>query len=466
LALLERLKRDSSKDVPHDDPVETEEPISIKQVVEEPINHEVDAHIDLKFRVHSQLFEVLDLAKLSTVSETQASRDVATATRHILEREKALLSLEDRERLIEEIQDEVFGLGPLEPLLHDPTVTDILVNGHSTVYVERHGKLELTRACFKDDAHLMRIIERIVSAVGRRVDETNPMVDARLADGSRVNAIVAPLALDGPALSIRRFGADPLQVEDLVAVGALTPEIVELLRGIIKARLNVLISGGTGSGKTTLLNVVSSFIPESERIVTIEDSAELQLKQDHVVRLETRPANIEGNGQIAQRELLINCLRMRPDRIVVGEVRGGEALDMLQAMNTGHDGSLTTVHANTARDALSRLETMVAMAGLDVPAKAVRGQIASAIDVVIQLSRLSDGKRRLVSLQEITGQEGEVVVMQEIFTLDRKGVDSEGNVIAHIRPTGIRPKFAEKLALAGIELRSDLFDTQPESSRG
>jgi pilus assembly protein CpaF len=413
---------------------------------------------ELKFRVHNALFDMLDLGKLSSVSEERASTDVAEATRRILNEQRVLLSMEDRERLVQEIQNEVFGLGPLEPLLMDPTVTDVLVNGHDLVFVERFGKLEKTPARFKDDAHLMRIIEKIVSAVGRRVDETNPMVDARLADGSRVNAIIPPLALDGPSVSIRRFGADPLGVEDLVDVGAVTPEIVELLRGIVKSRLNVLISGGTGAGKTTLLNVVSSFIPADERVVTIEDSAELQLKQDHVVRLETRPANIEGKGRIAQRDLLINSLRMRPDRIVVGEVRGPEALDMLQAMNTGHDGSLTTVHANTPRDALSRIETMVAMGGLDIPARAVRNQIASAIDVVIQLSRLSDGRRRLVSLQEVSGMEGEVVTMQELFTFDRRGVDEDGKVIGEIVATGLRPKFSEKIKLCGIDLPADLFE--------
>jgi len=460
MALMDRLRREANPELERSEPTErmqTAGPSHLSELPERS-ESEVDAHLELKFRVHNQLFEVLDLSKLSAISEEQAARDVAAATRRILESEKALLSLEDRERLIGEIQHEVFGLGPLEPLLKDPSITDILVNGPSTVYVERHGKLEKTSIRFKDDAHLMRIIERIVSAVGRRVDETNPMVDARLADGSRVNAIVAPLALDGPVLSIRRFGTDPLGIDDLLSVGALTPEIAELLQGIVKARLNVLISGGTGSGKTTLLNVISSFISEDERIVTIEDSAELKLRQDHVVRLETRPANIEGKGQIAQRELLINCLRMRPDRIIIGEVRGAEALDMLQAMNTGHDGSLTTIHANTPRDALSRIETMVAMAGLDIPAKAVRGQIASAIDIVIQLSRLSDGRRRLVSLQEITGQEGEVITMQEIFTLNRQGIDADGNVLARIEPTGLRPKFAEKLKLAGIELRADLFE--------
>ena len=423
-----------------------------------PVQEVANQHQELKFRVHNQLFELLDLAKLTKLSDERIRDDIAVATRRILEEEKVLLTLEHRERLVEEIQHEVLGLGPIEPLLRDDTVTDILVNGHENVYIERAGKLYKTAARFKDDAHLMRIIEKIVSAVGRRVDETSPMVDARLADGSRVNAIIAPLALDGPSLSIRRFGSDPLTHHDLIENGALTESVVELLCAIVKARLNVLISGGTGAGKTTLLNVMSGFIPEAERIVTIEDSAELQLKQEHVVRLETRPENIEGKGRISQRNLVINSLRMRPDRIVVGEVRGGEALDMLQEMNTGHDGSLTTVHANTPRDSLSRLETMIAMSGLEIPQRAVRNQIASAIDVVVQLVRLSDGKRRLSSLQEISGMEGEVVTMQEIFTLDRRGIDADGNVLAEVVPTGIRPRFTERLRLAGVELRDDLFD--------
>jgi len=455
MALLERLKRDTATTKPQppapganaDAPAPVEESRDLAPRLQQ-----------LKFHVHNELFELLDLAKLSTVSEERARQDVALATRRILDEEKALLTLEDREQLVKEIQNEVFGLGPLEPLLQDPHVADILVNGPDHVYVERFGKLSKSPARFKDNTHLMRIIERIVSAVGRRVDESTPMVDARLADGSRVNAIIPPLALDGPSLSIRRFGTDPLTADKLVASGALTPEIVTLLDGIVKARLNVLISGGTGAGKTTLLNVVSSFIPKNERIITIEDSAELQLKQEHVVRLETRPANIEGTGRIAQRDLVINCLRMRPDRIVVGEVRGPEALDMLQAMNTGHDGSLTTIHANTPRDALTRIETMVAMSGVEIPTRAVRNQIASAIHVVVQLVRLSDGRRCLSSLQEITGMEGEVVTMQEIFTLEKHGVDADGNVIADLRATGIRPKFSEKLRVAGIDLASDLFD--------
>ena len=413
---------------------------------------------ELKSRIHNALFDHLDLSQIGNLSEEQVKHDVSEATRQLLDEERALLSLEDRERLIREIGHEVFGLGPLEPLLQDPTVNDVLVNGANDVRVERAGRLEKTVARFKDDAHLMRIIDKIVSSVGRRVDETNPMVDARLADGSRVNVVVPPLALDGPAMSIRRFAADPFKAEDLVEKGTLTDPLVELLDGVVKARLNVLISGGTGAGKTTMLNVLSGFVPNGERIVTIEDAAELQLKQDHVVRLETRPANLEGKGKIEQRDLVINSLRMRPDRIIVGEVRGPEALDMLQAMNTGHDGSLTTVHANAARDALTRIETMVAMTGFDIPQRAVRQQIASAIDVVIQISRLSDGRRRLVSLQEITGTEGDVITMQEIFTFERHGIDEEGNVIGLIRPTGLRPAFAEKLQLCGIELAAELFE--------
>jgi pilus assembly protein CpaF len=418
------------------------------------------AYQELKSRVHNRLFEYLDISRISKVSEDRVRADVALATRRILEEDNVLLTLEDKERVISEIQDEVFGLGPLEPILQDKTVSDILVNGHGDVYVERNGKLYKTTARFKDDTHLMRIIEKIVSSVGRRVDELTPMVDARLADGSRVNAIIPPLALDGPALSIRRFPADPLLAPHLIESGTLTEEIVQLLEGVVKARLNVLISGGTGVGKTTLLNVLSSFVPPDERIVTIEDSAELQLKQEHVVRLETRPENLEGKGEIPQRQLVINSLRMRPDRIIVGEVRGAECFDMLQAMNTGHDGSLTTIHANSPRDALSRAENMVAMAGLDIPQRAVRQQISSAIQVVIQLTRLSDGRRRLSSLQEIIGMEGDIVTMQEIYSLERQGIDSDGNVIADLHPTGIRPRFADKLKLAGIELPWHMFENR------
>ena len=463
MALLDRLHRfeapktestekggDKPKSKSKSKPIE----VSASQIEKDVTNR----HQELKFRVHNRLFDLLDLAKLTKLSEERIRADIAVATRRVLEEEKVLLTLEEREQLVEEMQHEVLGLGPIEPLLQDETVCDILVNGHDEVYVERHGKLFKTSARFKDDAHLMRIIEKIVSAVGRRVDETTPMVDARLADGSRVNAIIPPLALDGPSLSIRRFGTDPLTFEDLIQSGAISAEAVELLRAIVKSKLNVLISGGTGAGKTTLLNVMSGFIPNDERIVTIEDSAELQLKQEHVVRLETRPANIEGKGMISQRHLVINSLRMRPDRIVVGEVRGGEALDMLQAMNTGHDGSLTTVHANTPRDALSRIETMIAMSGFEIPQKAVRNQIAAAINVVIQLVRMPDGSRRLSSLQEISGMEGEVITMQEIFKLERQGIEADGKILSEVVPTGIRPRFTERLRYAGVELPADLFD--------
>jgi pilus assembly protein CpaF len=465
MSLLDRLTRNSTTD----DKPEPDENMISEEVVR-PQVHESKQDGDserviqkLKIEVHNQLFEQLDLSKLSMVSEEQMRRDIAIAVRRALDDESHPLTSEERERIVKEVQDEVFGFGPLEPLLDDPTVSDILVNGPHSIFVERRGKLEATEARFQNSEHLMRIIEKIVSAVGRRVDEMNPMVDARLADGSRVNAIIPPLALDGPSLSIRRFAVDPLDADDLVEIGTLTPQIVELLEAIVGSRLNVLISGGTGSGKTTLLNVVSGFIPETERIVTIEDSAELQLKQAHIVRLETRPESIEGKGKVGQRELVINSLRMRPDRIVIGEVRGGEAFDMLQAMNTGHDGSLTTVHANSPRDALSRIENMVAMAGLDIPQKAIRQQIASAIDVVIQLSRLSDGTRRLLSLQEVSGMEGDVVTMQEIFAYEREGIDDDGKIIGELHATGIRPRFVDKLKSFGFKLSANIFE--PSSGR-
>ena len=368
------------------------------------------------------------------------------------------MNLQERERLVQEVLDEVFGLGPLEPLLADPTVSDILVNTCKHVYIERKGMLEETTIQFRDDAHLMTIIDRIVSAVGRRVDESSPMVDARLADGSRVNAIIPPLSIDGPCLSIRRFGHRRLSAQELIGNLTMTPYMLELLRGCVKARLNVLISGGTGAGKTTLLNVLSSFISNRERVVTIEDAAELLLNQEHVVRLETRPANIEGKGAVHQRQLVINALRMRPDRIIVGEVRGEEALDMLQAMNTGHDGSLTTIHANSPRDALSRLETMVAMSSLSLPENAIRRQIASAIDVVVQVSRMSDGTRKIVSVAEITGMEGDVVTMQDIFVFRKRGIRENGEVLGDFIPTGIRPKFSERLLVSGIQLPMSMFE--------
>jgi pilus assembly protein CpaF len=411
-----------------------------------------------KHHIHQKLLKAIDLSLLAGLEEKQARTQINEVVNRLLVEESVPLPAATRQRLVEQIEDEVLGLGPLEPLLEDISVSDILVNGHSSVYVERRGKLERTEVQFRDDAHLMNIIDRIVSSVGRRIDESSPMVDARLKDGSRVNVIIPPLAIDGPMLSIRRFSVSRPGVEDLINLGAITPMMAEVLDGIIKAQLNVLISGGTGSGKTTLLNVLSGFIPHDERIVTIEDSAELQLQQPHVVRLETRPPNIESKGEVAQRDLVRNCLRMRPDRIIVGEVRGAEALDMLQAMNTGHDGSLTTIHANTPRDALSRLETMVTMAGFNLPIRATRTQIAAAIHVVVQLERLEDGKRKVVSLQEVQGMEGDIITMSEIFKFQRLGVDREGNVQGQFQSTGLVPKFHEHLQQRGINLDFSLFN--------
>jgi pilus assembly protein CpaF len=412
----------------------------------------------VKAAIHRKLIQKLNLDRLNEVNREEVRREVSQILEALVVGESTPMNLQERERLAQEVLDEVFGLGPLEPLLADPTVSDILVNTYKHVYIERKGMLEATSVQFRDDVHLMGIIDRIVSAIGRRVDESSPMVDARLADGSRVNAIIPPLAVDGPCLSIRRFGRDPLTADDLLNNNSLTPAMLDLMRGCVKARLNILISGGTGAGKTTFLNVLSSFISNRERIVTIEDAAELQLHQDHVVRLETRPPNIEGKGAIHQRQLVINSLRMRPDRVIVGEVRSEEALDMLQAMNTGHDGSLTTIHANTPRDALSRLETMVAMANLNIPESALRRQISSAIDVVVQVSRLSDGTRKVVSLAEITGMEGEIVTMQDIFVFRKRGIRENGEVIGDFMPTGVRPKFAEKLLVTGIQLPSSMFE--------
>jgi pilus assembly protein CpaF len=412
----------------------------------------------VKAAIHRKLIQKLNLERLNEVNREDVRREVSQILESLVAGDSTPMNLQERERLAQEVLDEVFGLGPLEPLLADPTISDILVNTYKHVYIERKGMLEATAVHFRDDVHLMGIIDRIVSAIGRRVDESSPMVDARLSDGSRVNAIIPPLAVDGPCLSIRRFGRDPLTAEDLLSNDSLTQAMLDLMRGCVKARLNVLISGGTGAGKTTFLNVLSSFISNRERIVTIEDAAELQLHQEHVVRLETRPPNIEGKGAIHQRQLVINSLRMRPDRIIVGEVRGEEALDMLQAMNTGHDGSLTTIHANTPRDALGRLETMVAMANLNIPESAIRRQISSAIDVVVQVSRLSDGTRKVVSLAEITGMEGEVVTMQDIFIFRKRGIRENGEVIGEFVPTGVRPKFAEKLLVTGIHLPTSMFE--------
>jgi pilus assembly protein CpaF len=419
-----------------------------------------DEYFELKTRIHDRLIDLIDLSLLDTLDQSVLKSEIKDLMERIL-RDDGLgmpLNLIERERLFTEIQDEVFGLGPLEPFLQDPKVSDILVNTYNRLYVEKFGKLELTDARFKDDAHLMKIIDKIVSSLGRRVDESSPMVDARLPDGSRVNAIIPPLAIDGPTLSIRRFAVVPLELDDLIHLGTLTPQIGELLKGLVKASLNVIISGGTGSGKTTLLNVVSRFIPEEERIVTIEDAAELQLQQEHNVRLETRPPNIEGRGEVTQRDLVKNSLRMRPDRIIVGEVRGHEAFDMLQAMNTGHEGSLTTIHANSPRDALMRLETMVAMANLEIPSGFLRRYMSSALDVIIHVNRFADGKRRVTSLQEITGMEGDVITLQEIFSYERKGIDDEGEVQGAFQFHGVRPRFIRRFKLAGISVPLDMFD--------
>jgi len=413
---------------------------------------------EMKSRLHRTLINRMDLTKLSSLSPEQVHAEVLRLAETVLAQEAMPLSASERERLVSDVQHELFGLGPLEPLLADPTISDILVNSAHTIYIERRGKIEATNVRFKDDEHLMRVIERIVSSVGRRIDESSPMVDARLQDGSRVNAIIPPLSIDGPVLSIRRFGSDPLRMNALVGNKALTKEIAEMLEMCVKARLNVLISGGTGAGKTTLLNALSAYIPENERIVTIEDSAELQLQQPHVVRLETRPPNIEGRGEVTQRDLVRNALRMRPDRIVIGEVRGGEAIDMLQAMNTGHDGSLTTIHANTPRDALARLETMIQMTGMRLSDRAMRQQIASALDLVLQVARMSDGSRRVTSIAELTGMEGETITMQEIFLYERTGVDAQGQVVGKFKSTGIRPRFAERLKSFGMQLPRAFFE--------
>jgi pilus assembly protein CpaF len=413
----------------------------------------------LKAAIHRRLIQKLDLDRLNQLKREDVRREVSQILESLVAGESTPMNLQERERLSLEVLDEVFGLGPLERLLGDPTISDILVNNYKSVYIERRGLLEFTGIEFRDDAHLLSIIDRIVTAIGRRIDESSPMVDARLADGSRVNAIIPPLALDGPCLSIRRFGHERLGADDLVLNRSLTQPMLDLLIGCVKARLNIVISGGTGAGKTTLLNVLSSYISNRERIVTIEDAAELQLHQEHVVRLETRRPNIEGKGAIQQRQLVMNSLRMRPDRIIIGEVRGEEALDMLQAMNTGHDGSLTTVHANSPRDALARLDTMVAMSNLNIPTIAVRRQIASAISVVIQVSRLSDGTRKVTSVSEITGMEGDIITMQEIFSFKKHGVLETGEVLGEFGPTGVRPKFAEQLAVAGITLPATLFQS-------
>jgi pilus assembly protein CpaF len=415
-------------------------------------------YVELKGNVHRKLIGRLNLEALALTDRARAEGDIRALLAELLASESTPLSMSEREAFFAEVLDEVFGLGPLEPLLRDPGISDILVNTYRHVFVERGGKLERVEASFQDDRHLMRVIDRIVSSVGRRVDESSPMVDARLQDGSRVNAIIPPLAVDGPLLSIRRFPAERLKADDLVTLKALTRPMLDFLSHCVRARLNCLISGGTGAGKTTLLNVLSGFISERERIVTVEDAAELQLHQEHVARLETRPPSVEGKGAIRQRQLVINALRMRPDRIVIGEVRGEEALDMLQAMNTGHDGSLTTVHANTPRDALSRIETMIAMGATNLPERAMRQQIASAIQLVVQQTRLSDGTRKVTSVSEITGMEGDVITMQEIFVFEKLGVTQEGTVLGRFRATGVRPKCAERLRASGIHLTADMFE--------
>jgi pilus assembly protein CpaF len=416
------------------------------------------AYLELRASVHKKLLNRLNLEALANSDRARAEGEIRALLGLLLSEESTPLSLSERETLFTEVLDDVFGLGPLEPLLRDASISDILVNTYKNVFVERSGMIERVTATFQNDAHLLRVIDRIVSRIGRRVDDSSPMVDARLADGSRVNAIIPPLAVDGPLLSIRRFPAERLRADDLVSLGAMTPPMLEFLSLCVKARLNCLISGGTGAGKTTLLNVLSSFISTRERIVTIEDAAELQLHQEHVARLETRPANIEGKGAIRQRQLVVNALRMRPDRIIVGEVRGEEALDMLQAMNTGHDGSLTTVHANTPRDALTRVETMIAMGATNLPEKAMRQQIASAIQIVVQQTRLSDGTRKITNISEITGMEGEVITMQDIFVFDKGGLNQDGKVIGRFRATGVRPKCAERMKAAGIHLAANMFE--------
>jgi pilus assembly protein CpaF len=435
------------------------------RALSDEVSHETDdrlrpltaAERESKDLIYQRLLKVMDLSLIGGLEERDARRQIRDICDRLMSEHQVPLSIASRQRIVRRIEDEVLGLGPLEPLLADKSISDILVNGPTQVYVERRGRLELTDVRFNNDAHLLNIIDRIVSAVGRRIDESSPMVDARLKDGSRVNAIIPPLALDGPSLSIRRFAVELLSMNDLIHLGSLTEQMSEVMAAVVKARLNVLVSGGTGAGKTTLLNLLSGFIPATERIVTIEDSAELQLRQPHVVRLETRPPNIEGRGSITQRDLVRNSLRMRPDRIVIGEVRGAEALDMLQAMNTGHDGSLTTIHANTPRDALGRVENMVSMTGIAFPAQALRAQIASAIDIIVQVERHEDGRRRVVSFQETNGMEGDIITTSEIFKFERQGIDAGGNVLGQLMPTGIVPAFLRRLRERGIDLRLDVF---------
>jgi pilus assembly protein CpaF len=412
----------------------------------------------LKTATHQKLLERVDLKVMESMSPDKLKDELKIMVDRILSEDAVVLNESERRNLVRDIQYEMLGLGPLEPLLDDPTISDILVNTYAQVYVERHGKLELTDVRFSDDAHLKKIIDKIVSRVGRRIDESSPMVDARLPDGSRVNAIIPPVSIDGPILSIRRFAATPLRMEDIIGFKSVTPEMSDVLQGIARAKVNILISGGTGTGKTTLLNILSGYIPESERVITIEDAAELQLQQPHVVRLETRPMNIENRGEVNQRLLVRNSLRMRPDRIILGEVRGTEAIDMMQAMNTGHEGSMVTIHANSARDALTRLENMIGMGGMNLPPKAMRQQISSAIEVVVQIARLTDGKRKIVSIQEITGMEGDIITMQEIFRFTQTGVGADGTVHGYFSATGVRPRFLERLHSYGIDIPDTIFD--------
>lgn len=430
---------------------------TLNQPLRTPEQSKAEEFEQVKRRIHNKLVDKLDLSRVGDMKGDQLRREIRLVVEHLCDAENTLLNRTERDRIIEEVLDETFGLGPLEYLLKDSTISDIMINGPKHVFVERGGRLELTDVEFRDNAHLMQIIDRIVSKVGRRVDETCPMVDARLEDGSRVNAIIPPLALDGAAVSIRRFGSNPLKLEDLLNYKALTPEMVMLLEGCIKARLNMIICGGTGSGKTTLLNTLSSFIPNDQRIVTIEDAAELQLQQDHVVRLETRPANIEGTGAVTATDLVKNALRMRPERIIIGECRGGETLDMLQAMNTGHDGSLTTIHANNPRDGVARLETLVMMAGYDLPIKAIRQQLSSAVNVIIQANRLQGGPRRVTHITEITGMEQDTVVMQDIYKFNQTGIAEDGRAHGHFECTGVRPSFMHRLESAGVRLPASTF---------
>ena len=416
----------------------------------------------IKKQLHHRLLEHMDLSAIESLSGEQLQAQLSTVLWKLIKEDALPLNEQEKLRLVADLQNEIMGLGPLEPLMADAAISEIMVNGHQKIYVERNGKIELSQARFNDDAHLMKIIDKIVSRVGRRIDESSPMADARLPDGSRVNAIIPPLALDGPSLTIRRFAVVPLQMQDLLRKNALTPAMAELLSALVKVKCNIVISGGTGSGKTTLLNILSGYIPPTERIITIEDTAELQLQQSHVIRLETRPPNIEGKGEVSMRSLVKNCLRMRPDRVVLGEVRGGEVMDMLQAMNTGHDGSLTTIHANTPRDALGRLENLVGMGGINLPMKALRQLISASIHVVVQATRLSDGSRKITSIQEISGMEGDVISTQEIFAFERTGTAADGKVIGRFRATGVRPRMAQKIETYGIQLSEGLFDPEPD----